>query len=323
MKSGVTESLSTIFPWAGFFYQKPMNPVKGPVQHSKNSTDRLIWLITYVVYYGVMMGFNVIFSWIHTEQQLFDPKHPAFLLALAVVFVYLALAIDETQRWLLLDWLPRGKAAPYLKGELKYLLSWTPQHICMLFLQTYPLIYFDVLDWHYDTLSLQGMWKLWKEWLLCYSIWNVVNEQIAHVLMHNNKKFLGLYEEHKSHHIPRETMTLFRAYQMTAVDFFLELNYLISYVPLRLIFGVEKMHWMVWILTHFTIFISCHGCNPYMPDTWNPIMDYFLKGGISHHLHHACNRGHYSIIPWHHFFPSGRQRDIDEYNKVMKTDYYF
>ena len=42
-----------------------------------------------------------------------------------------------------------------------------------------------------------------------------------------------------------------------------------------------------------------HSLDPYTAVFWNPLFDNMMRGCVSHNLHHALNKGHYTIWPKH------------------------
>lgn len=327
MKSNTSETFSTWFPWLGAHFQKPLKPAKKPAVHSSNWRDRFVRLVTVVFHYALILAFNFILSWVFTEQQYFDPRGWQFFVAFSVAAQFLVMIIDEISNWLLKSWLPRCKGRePYKKGEVMHLLSFLPGHTLNLFIIAWPTIHFGIMDWTYDTTTPEGLWKLWKEFIPLLMAWNLTDQQIPHTIMHNIPKLWGLfpiYEHHKTHHTAKTNMTFLRGFKAHPVDFALELEMVLPWLIIRKLLGYEQIHFMAWLLVIVSALYCCHATNPMTPFWWNPLLDYWFIQNPAHHLHHAVNKAHYSPIPYGYLFPGYRQRDIDEYNKVMETDFTF
>jgi len=65
-----------------------------------------------------------------------------------------------------------------------------------------------------------------------------------------------------------------------------------------------------------------HSGNPYAPYFFVPFLDYLVRGPLCHNLHHVIQSEYHSSIPHHHLSnQDSRKKDIDLYNKHMKTQF--
>ena len=62
--------------------------------------------------------------------------------------------------------------------------------------------------------------------------------------------------------------------------------------------------------------------NPYSVYFFNPILDYMARNNICHNLHHTVQLDYYTGIPFKQFLSGEtRRKDIERYNKDMKTQF--
>jgi len=98
--------------------------------------------------------------------------------------------------------------------------------------------------------------------------------------------------------------------------------------------GIPQTCFLKWCLgmnptTHLLSFhlalysgINAHSMNPYSVYFFNPILDYMARNNICHNLHHTVQLDYYTGIPFKQFVSAEtRRKDIERYNKDMKTQF--
>ncbi len=83
----------------------------------------------------------------------------------------------------------------------------------------------------------------------------------------------------------------------------------------------------IHILSYFLL-VWCdvmeHSMNPYVPVFFNPILDWYMKGNLVHNLHHVIGAAYYMSTPYNHIYdPESMYKDLDKYNKLLKTSISF
>lgn len=182
-------------------------------------------------------------------------------------------------------------------------------------------VVFSKMDWIYWTspFELQTFGQMYLEFLLMDFIKDAILMNIVHRLMHER-----FYWTHKLHHLPMKETAVFHAVWSDCVDSFIEQGSPpIILLALKALFGgTPTVHfasfWMVLYLG-----MACHSCNPFTLAFFNPFLDSIMKPNVSHALHHALNRDHYTLWPVHQITMRGVDRDVAEYNAVFKTQLFF
>ena len=159
--------------------------------------------------------------------------------------------------------------------------------------------------------------RIWIEAMAILLVTEVL-VHFAHKWMHDKAYFL-----HKRHHQASANVMAFHASSFDLCDLLLEFG---AGVPLLIVIkkvlGLEPQ---VHLLAHHLwLFITTqsHSGNPYAVYFFNPVLDYFARPVLCHNLHHAIQNRHHAFIPLSHFFSSeARHKDIDLYNKHMKTNF--
>jgi len=180
-----------------------------------------------------------------------------------------------------------------------------------------------LLDWHYDVLSIQGAWRMYWESFVFYMWKDIFVFAFIHRAMHENW-IPGLYAHHKEHHTGKKNLNVFNATTFDFVDIFLESAGIAYFgIPVMWALGLPiKMHMASFALTLISD-VQVHSVNPYSVCWFNPLLDWIFLGNVQHNLHHAKGKGHYMIFPWHHLNATWRSEDIEEYNKIMNTEWEF
>jgi len=171
--------------------------------------------------------------------------------------------------------------------------------------------------------------KVYLEYLLISFIKDALCMNIMHQMFHS-----CWYDHHEIHHLPMKNLSTLNAFYFDVPDLFLE-----DGVGPMLLMGLKALgggdcsvHYM-----SFYFVVVCdqfvHSLNPYTAVFWNPLFDNMMRGAVSHNLHHALNKGHYTIWPQHHIIGvetpnhktgkamDGFEIDILEYNNIFDTKF--
>eukprot|EP00588_Corethron_pennatum_P015822 CAMPEP_0194279534 /NCGR_PEP_ID=MMETSP0169-20130528/13982_1 /TAXON_ID=218684 /ORGANISM="Corethron pennatum, Strain L29A3" /LENGTH=378 /DNA_ID=CAMNT_0039023969 /DNA_START=120 /DNA_END=1256 /DNA_ORIENTATION=- len=141
------------------------------------------------------------------------------------------------------------------------------------------------------------------------------------------------FSHHKTHHLPMKELSVLNAFYFDVPDLIAENVIGPAFLcALKYVFGVEPtLHYFA-----FFFYTVCdqnvHSLNPYTISFWIPLFDNFMRPNVSHNLHHAINRGHYTIWPLHQIKGVGAPNhpgqpkdgvdfDIMQYNKIFDTSF--
>jgi len=171
--------------------------------------------------------------------------------------------------------------------------------------------------------------KVYLEYLLIAFIKDAVSMNIMHQMFHT-----CMYHHHATHHLPMKNLSNLNSFYFDIPDLFIE-----DGIGPMMLMGLKALgggdcsvHYMSF---YFTVLCdqSVHSLNPYTAVFWNPLLDNIMRGAVSHNLHHALNKGHYTIWPQHHFIgvvspdqktgkaTDGFEIDIQEYNNIFDTKF--
>ena len=141
----------------------------------------------------------------------------------------------------------------------------------------------------------------------------------GHKWMHEKAYFL-----HKKHHkASNKCLMSFDATTFDLLDMVIEFG---GGVPLLIIFKTlcfgptSKVHFLTYCLGLLKG-IQIHSGNPYASFFFVPILDYLVRAPLAHNLHHVIQSDNYSNPYSHSFNPEVRRKDIDLYNKHLKTQF--
>lgn len=133
------------------------------------------------------------------------------------------------------------------------------------------------------------------------------------------------------HHLPMKELSVINAFYFDVLDLILEdgIGPMIVCLMKGLFGAPMSVHYMAY---YFCVLCdqTVHSLDPYTCSFWNPLLDNLMRPCMSHNLHHALNRGHYTIWPLHHFVGvagvkldpksvEGFEEDVKEYNKTFDT----
>lgn len=123
----------------------------------------------------------------------------------------------------------------------------------------------------------------------------------------------------KLHHTTKRNVTTFNFVFINWLDLFFE-NVVGFGIAAALKYAVlgEGLLVPAFLLQIWTD-VMCHSANPYTAAFLNPLADCIFRATIAHNLHHAVNKGYYTVIPFHHIFASERRADVEQFNKLMAT----
>ena len=143
----------------------------------------------------------------------------------------------------------------------------------------------------------------------------------GHKWLHEKMYFL-----HKKHHkASNKCLMSFGSSTFDLLDLVIEFG---GSVPLLIIvkqlcFGpTSKMHFLTYGLATVKG-MQGHSGNPYASYFFVPVLDYLIRTPLAHNLHHVIQSDYYSNNPYSHFSfnPEARRKDIDRYNKHLKTQF--
>lgn len=155
-----------------------------------------------------------------------------------------------------------------------------------------------------------------------YWMINLIKDNICmryvHPWMHKREN----YWLHKHHHKGRRDCNVMHAFVFDTFDLFVEflVGSIFALMANKLLFGSVSVH-LVSLMYCVWTDSNVHSENPYSQCIGNPILDYFFKLNICHNLHHASeSESKYMVVyPYHHWNSVEREKDVEKYNKVMRT----
>ena len=141
---------------------------------------------------------------------------------------------------------------------------------------------------------------------------------VVHRWMHTKRG----YFLHKFHHNGKKNLSIGWGLYMGIVDGFCEIEIgLLMLLCCKAIAGCNtKIHFLTVMLRIIAGFQD-HSMNPYAPFFFHPLLDYLLRPVVTHNLHHVVQHNYYTLIRWTNFSPGKRKKEIDLYNKHMKTHF--
>ncbi|CAJ1967194.1 unnamed protein product [Cylindrotheca closterium] len=174
----------------------------------------------------------------------------------------------------------------------------------------------NLLDW---TLALSTAYG--EFWILSW-LKDVTSMHFVHRLMHN-KNYKYLHRIHLLHHSHTTNLNNINGALLEPVDLFLE-NTIgpLLLVVLKCLSGYPPKISLISFLYSISAEGSNHSLNPYSISYYFPPVDFFLKGNLAHNLHHTSPNGHFHAQPWHHLW-EGYHKDLEAYNRIMKTKVEF
>ena len=155
----------------------------------------------------------------------------------------------------------------------------------------------------------------------------LVSEVFAHIFMIFGHKWMHekAYFLHKKHHkASNKCLMAFGTMAFDLLDMVIEFG---GGVPCLIV--VKRMFFGSTSKVHFLIFgfgmlkgIQDHSGNPYALHFFVPVLDNLIRTTLCHNLHHVVQSDYLSGKPGDHLFrPETRRKDIDLYNKHLKTQF--
>lgn len=170
---------------------------------------------------------------------------------------------------------------------------------------------------------------VYMEFLVIMLVKDAVSMNVGHQLLHS-----VFYSHHKTHHLPMKELSIVNAFYFDILDLFLAdgIGPLLI-ILIKGLFGAPmQVHYAAYMLCVLCD-QTCHSLNPYTCSFWNPFLDDIMRPTVSHNLHHALSKGHYTIWPIHHIYGvtsanmanpkrlGGFDEDMKEYNKIYGTSF--
>jgi len=167
----------------------------------------------------------------------------------------------------------------------------------------------------FEALSAEVVFRAWLEARATLAITDFMMH-FAHRWMHEKAYFL-----HKKHHEGNSDLTSSLSVKFDLLDLLAEFG---AGLPVLLVgkklLGLDPA---IHLLSHHLILLfgfQHHSGNPYAVYLFNPVLDYLSRPTLCHNLHHAIQRDYHLFVPYSHFVSAkNRHKDIDKYNKHMKT----
>lgn len=160
--------------------------------------------------------------------------------------------------------------------------------------------------------------------LVPFYILQVLKDAISlapfHKLMHTNPTFAKF---HQAHHEVKLNCQCLMALHLDIIDLICENGIApILFLGAKGLLGLPMEIHLATIFFGGSMDILIHSVNPYSSCLFNPVLDMIFKCNVAHHVHHGMLTKNYTFIPYHHIFDWG-SKDIDRYNKIMKTNFDF
>lgn len=234
-----------------------------------------------------------------------------------------------------------GLAVMSIKDEIQCRLIWR-RFISPYKLNSWPYSWnrsFDTLFTSSAFFFLSSLGLLLSDSLSCKSVKNpkvllqvqlesmAISDGITNIFMMVGHKWLHdkMYFLHKKHHkVSNKCLMVFGSSTFDLLDLVIEFGAGVPglIIVKKILFGSSsKVHFM----THGLVLLKGfqgHSGNPYSPYFFVPVLDYLVRAPLCHNLHHVIQNDYYSNVPHLHLFnPEARKKDIDLYNKHLKTQF--
>lgn len=167
----------------------------------------------------------------------------------------------------------------------------------------------------FEALSAEVVFRVWLEARATIAITDFMMH-FVHRWMHEKAYFL-----HKKHHEGNSDLMSSQNTTFDLLDLLAEFG-----AGLPVLLATKKLLGLdptIHLLSHNLILLfgfQHHSGNPYAVYLFNPVLDYLARSTLCHNLHHAIQRDYHLFVPYSHFVSAkNRKKDIDKYNKHMKT----
>lgn len=203
---------------------------------------------------------------------------------------------------------------------------WNPWLVYYIFQNvTLTILYFKLFGsfGFFETSPIQLTWASYSNVMFSFYALRVLNDIFSlmpfHGLMHS--KYMRYF--HDIHHEVNTNAQSIMALHIGIIDCGLE-NFTAPLIlfAVQYLLGFEmRVHLFSAVLSTFITYINHHSVNPHSVVLWNPVLDYVFKCNVAHQLHHSLNMDYTTFVPYHHVFSSLRTKDMEIYNKIMKTTF--
>jgi len=233
-----------------------------------------------------------------------------------------------------------GLAVMHVKDEIQCRFLWR-KFISPYKLNSWPYSWhrsFDHISTSTPFLFFGALGLFLSGWVSCESVKNpkvllrvllestLVSEVFTHIFMTFGHRWLHekAYFLHKKHH--KASTRCLMSFGTTTFDLFDMVIEFGGGVPLfiivkRLCFGpTSKVHFLTYGLAMLKG-IQGHSGNPYASFFFVPVLDYLIRPPLAHNLHHVIQSDNYSSPLSHFSNPEARRKNIDLYNKHLKTQF--
>ena len=234
-----------------------------------------------------------------------------------------------------------GLAVMHVKDEIQCRFLWR-KFISPYKLNSWPYSWhrsFDHISTSTPFLFFGALGLFLSGWVSCESFKNpkillqvlfesaLVSDVITETFMTYGHKWLHekAYFLHKKHH--KASTRCLMSFGTTTFDLFDMVIEFGGGVPLfiivkRLCFGpTSKVHFLTYGLAMLKG-IQGHSGNPYASYYFVPVLDYLIRMPLAHNLHHVIQSDYYNTPHGHFSFnQEARRKDIDLYNKHLKTQF--
>lgn len=175
--------------------------------------------------------------------------------------------------------------------------------------------------YYFEWKGMETLLLLYFEYTFMYQAKDNTSMRFAHAWMHKTEN----YWMHKHHHESEGNCQTATTFHFDLLDVFLE-N--ISGTVLIKVFyyaigKTPQIHLLSFLLMVWSDQMG-HSMNPYSPSFFNPVLDWYMKPNIYHNLHHLIGGAYYMSTPYCHLYdPSSLVKDLEKYNRKLKTNISF
>lgn len=171
------------------------------------------------------------------------------------------------------------------------------------------------------TLSVETFVEVILVFYILQILKDVTSLVTFHEWMHTDKAWM---KYHTTHHVVGRNAQALLALHIDALDLVFENTCgILVYLGVLYMLGLQvRAHYALIYIGGF-MDVHLHSVNPYSVCLWNPLLDHVFRCNVAHQIHHACLTKNYTFIPYHHIFSSRREKDLKQYNTIMKTNFKF
>jgi sterol desaturase/sphingolipid hydroxylase (fatty acid hydroxylase superfamily) len=281
---------------------------------SKLSNPLLTQIITWVVDYSVAF---ILIAYFQYGILYIGDSFPIFF-ALGAIFPILGQAREEFYFWLLGDAVAPVKRKYNLSNsDLWYLFQTTFLGMLAIWWAYHEGIYFwDPMGFNFKTFQ-----QVFFTAYVLQVLKDIFSLAVLHKIMH---EIPWLYALHKEHHTVNRNAQALMAYHIDVLDLVIEniCAPMIYLLILKVMGWPVRVHLCAFVLSTY-LDVMIHSINPYTVCLLNPVLDILFRCNVAHQIHHSVQTANYTFVPYHHLFPGTQQKELDDYNKVMKTQFIY